>query len=202
VVADIDSDAQVIYAEDGTSIRYDVLVRPGGKTAEQVSIEGGIRHAFPVRDVFDALLLRSHVIDGLVESGPGPKMRHRRLSGVPRTVVVGGGTLGTRMAAVLSKPSFEAERRGLKWAGEKWAEEALAQVHLIEAGPELMPSCPPRLRRYMRRSLEKQGVNVHLGVRVEAVTERGIRTPTSALRADTIVSAGRMQARREAEALL
>ena len=49
-----------------------------------------------------------------------------------------------------------------------------AKILLIEAGPEVLPSFAPKLRRYTRRRLERMGVNILVNTTAQAMDQSSV----------------------------
>ena len=135
------------------TMRYDELVvAPGGREPVD-EVTGLAAHGFTLRGQEDVprLLLRLAAL----EDPDAPAM--------PRDlVVIGGGFAGVEVAAALaSRPTSVRDRR----------------VHLVHAGPELLPDRPgtrSRVSRRADRELERLGVSVSCGVRAVAVGRRHV----------------------------
>jgi NADH dehydrogenase len=190
-IADIDPDAQRIYAKAGASMAYDVLVLAVGAVTNYVDIEGVQEHAFPLKDIPDALNLRNHVLECFETADCNVALRN---SCALDTVVVGGGPTGVETAAMLSELFRQTMCRDFEWV-----EPDTAQVYLVDRGSDLMAAYPPSLREYTRHSLEQRGVDVQLNTSVEAVSEEGVQTDDGFVRAGTVVWAAGIRAHPLAE---
>ena len=80
-------------------------------------------------------------------------------------IVIGGGPTGVEMAGAIAELAHHV------FAGEyRNIDTTRANVHLIEAGPKLMPAFKERQSDYTARRLEKMGVTVHLNTKVSDIT--------------------------------
>ena len=192
-IADVDPDAQRIYAKAGASMAYDVLVLAVGAVTNYVDIEGVQEHAFPLKDIPDALNLRNHVLECFETADCNVALRN---SCALDAVVVGGGPTGVETAAMMSELFRQTMCRDFEWA-----EPGTAQVRLVDRGSALMTAYPPSLREYTRRSLEQRGVDVQLNTSVEAVTKEGVQTDNGFVRAGTVVWAAGVRAHPLAETM-
>jgi len=52
------------------------------------------------------------------------------------------------------------------------------KLHVIEAGPRILPALPPQLSAAAMHQLHKLGVSVHINQRVTAISEEGVVTAT------------------------
>jgi NADH dehydrogenase len=192
-IADIDPDARRIYAKAGASMTYDVLILGVGAVTNYVDIDGVRAHAFPLKDVPDAINLRNHVLEAFETADCNVALRN---SCALDAVVVGGGPTGVETAAMLTELFRRTMCRDFDWV-----EPDTAQVHLVDRGSALMAGYPPSLRDYAQSSLEARGVNVQLNTSVEAVTEEGVHTNNGFVRAGTTVWAAGVRAHPLAETL-
>lgn len=73
-------------------------------------------------------------------------------------VIIGGGASGVQLAGATA-----------------YAHPA-TEVHVVEAGPELLPGLASPLGRNAARILRDRGVEIHLGTPVEEIHDHGVRT--------------------------
>jgi NADH dehydrogenase len=97
-------------------------------------------------------------------------------------VIVGGGATGVEMAGAIS----EVARQSLAMDFRR-IDPTTARIVLIEAGPRIMPTLPPNLSDYARRTLIKKGVEVLSATRVMSCDEHGVDLEHGRLDADTII---------------
>ena len=165
---------------DRGSIEYDYLVLGMGSEPNFFGVEGADRHAFPLRWMDDAILLRHHVLTRFEEAaGASPKDRKRLLT----FVVVGGGPTGVEYAGALSELIH-----GPLLQDFKGITNAEVQVVLVEATSSLLGGMPETLRAYAMKRLEGRHVTVLLDTAVEAVFADHVRLIGGELLAtDTVV---------------
>jgi NADPH-dependent 2,4-dienoyl-CoA reductase/sulfur reductase-like enzyme len=94
-------------------------------------------------------------------------LAHAEKGPCDRVVVVGGGYIGLEMA-------------------EAFVERG-AGVIVIEQAPEVMRTLDPDMGKLVRAAMERQGVEVRVGVEVEGVSEGVVHTSDSDLKADLVV---------------
>ncbi len=104
-----------------------------------------------------------------LEEGPAGRGHH--------VTVVGGGASGVELAAQLAlRPDTE-------------------RVVLLEAGPRVVPSLPPRAARRLAGLLRRRGVDVHVRARIAEITERDVVLAEGArIPHDTVVLASGLEA--------
>ena len=161
-VTGADPHNRVLRLDDG-ELRYDFLV-----------LATGARHSYFGRDDWAALA------PGLKSIEDATTMRRRLLSAFEQAencddpdaarawltfVIVGGGPTGVELAGALA----ELARNGLE--GEfRRIDPARARVILVQSASRLLPTFPARLSDDAARSLERLGVEVLLGRKLEALT--------------------------------
>ncbi len=157
----IETAAQRLHLRDGDAIDYDYLIVAAGAVATYFGIEGADEHAFPLKNLPDAVDLRNHVLRQFEqfdrEAGAVPE-------GTLNFVLVGGGPTGVEMAGALVElfdtleddyPAFDVREE--------------ARVILLEMESDLLPPYAPSLRQYTREVLEERGVEVRTETAVERV---------------------------------
>ena len=71
-----------------------------------------------------------------------------------------------------------------------------ARIVLIEAGPRVLPTFPPRLSDYVIKTLERSNVEVRTGTLVTGCDERGVDLKNGRIDAETIIWAAGVMASR------
>ena len=169
-VSRLDLDANEIEFEghDGQPRRlgYDHLVIACGNVANLNVVPGMADHAFALKTVGDANLLRSHVLQQLerAEVCDNPERQRWYLS----FIVVGGGFSGAESAGEIndlvrgSLPMFRNIR------------PSDVSVTLVHARDQILPEISPDLRLFAAREMEKSGVRLVLNSRVALATHEGV----------------------------
>jgi NADH:ubiquinone reductase (H+-translocating) len=83
-------------------------------------------------------------------------------------VIIGGGPTGVELAGTLAELAKAALARDFRHI-----DPTTARIVLVEAGPRLLPSFPPRLSEAAARALQRLGVEVRLGVAVTDCDQEG-----------------------------
>ena len=160
-VEGIDKGGRRLLLQRGGEIAYDYLILAAGATTAYFGVEGAREHAFPLKNIPEAIGLRNHILrqferysrDG---EGAGP--------GALTFVLVGGGPTGVEMAGALTElfgPVLQADYHTF--------DTTKARVVLIEQGPRLLSAYSEGQSAYTRRVLEERGVEVRTGTAVERV---------------------------------
>lgn len=161
----VDLDTNVVsirHASDSRPIDlpFDQLVFAlGGVT--NTHIIPGSQNAFQFKTLADAIALRNHIIDRFEEADlPNDFVTRRKLL---TFVVVGAGLVGVELMGELTEfvQSIAAPYRN--------ARQQLAQFHLIEAGPRMLPEMDESLGAYAQEVLQRRGVRVHANAPAEQI---------------------------------
>ncbi|TSC67841.1 MAG: putative NADH:ubiquinone reductase (H(+)-translocating) [Parcubacteria group bacterium Gr01-1014_72] len=158
------------------SYPYDYAVLALGSVPAYFGIPGLPKHSFRFASTADALLLRNriHTLLGLEEITP-PDGAHATIA------IIGAGPSGVELAGELASYLHslkETHGRGLR-------------VLLIEALAEVLPGFSPSVQKRVRRRLQKLGVGVITGKKLEEVHEGVIVLAGETVRtAATIWTAG------------
>lgn len=148
----------------GRVLDYDFLVIALGAKTSFFGHDDWAQHTLGLKSLDDAMAIRKKVLLAFeeAESAPDAAVAEKLLT----MVVVGGGPTGVEMAGSLA----ELAQRVLK-DDFRHIDPTRAKVHLIEAGPKLLPMFPGGLPDYTRERLESMGVTVHLNCPVKEVGE-------------------------------
>jgi NADH dehydrogenase len=172
-VTGVDFDVRLVHVDAGPPVPYDYLVLGVGASTAYYGVEGAEAHGFPLKNVADAVNLRSHVLFQFEAASRDPALVGE---GALTFVIVGGGPTGVEMAGALRELFDRVLRKDFPALDVR-----RARVVLVEAGDALLPSYPPRLRDYTRQQLEKRGVEVRLREAVVEVTPEAVRLASGAV---------------------
>lgn len=181
----IDLEARTITTSTGFHphphvVRYDHLVLALGTVTDFRGLRGLPEHAFPFKNLTDALSLRNHVIRALEEAAietHDETLRRKLLT----FVVAGGGFSGVEVVAELN----DFVRHVLR--SYPRIDPAEIKVVLLHAQDRILPEMDEKLARFAERILVSRGVDVRLKTRLaaatgdEALLEDGTRIPCKTL---------------------
>ena len=159
-VVAIDPVARSATTKTGETFTGDYLVLAAGSQPSFFNTPGA-EHAFPLYSLDDAERLRTRVIQAFEEADRDPSLIEQ---GAIDFVIVGGGPTGVEVAGAL------VEMIATTMVHEFPAFASRAKVHLINHGPALLSMFADKGHAYTARVLEKDGVDLRLGV---GVTEIG-----------------------------
>ncbi len=158
---------------------YDHLVLACGNVANLNVVPGMADHAFPLKTVGDAAVLRTQVLQQLerAEVCEDPERRRWLCS----FVVVGGGYSGVEAAGEIN----DLVRGSLRFYPHLRPDDVA--VTLLHSRDQLLPEISPPLREFALTRMRAAGVEVRLNCRVQLATGEGVGTGDGFVRAGTIV---------------
>ncbi len=166
-VLGIDFEARRVLTSTGP-VRYDYLILAVGGRTHFFGLDSLARSSFPLKDLNDALDLRSHIL--LQFERASQETDPDKLEALRTFAVVGGGPTGVECSGalselirlVLSKDFPELDCREVK-------------VVLLEASGRLLAGFPEDLSRKAAATLEKKGVEVRFGSAVASYDGRRVQ---------------------------
>lgn len=193
-VVEIDSTRHRVGLADGRGLDYDTLVVAAGAVTNDFGVPGVAEHAFGLKTIEDALALRVHVLAAFERAA---RSDHQPATGALDVVVCGGGPTGVEMAGGLS----ELYRKVL---AKDFVDLPIgrARITIVEAADRLLQPFTERSSRRARRTFERMGVEVRVGVGVERVeADRVVLADGESIPAATCVWAAGVRAHPLAVAL-
>ncbi len=182
----IDPDARLVHTTAG-DLLYDWCVLATGTTHGYFGNDQWAEHAPGLKSIEDALDIRRRVLLAFeraeVEADP------RRRADLLSFVVVGGGPTGVEMAGAIREIALHDLR-----ADFRRFDPREARVVLVEAGPEILPTFPAKLRRAGRKQLQRIGVEVRTNCPVTDIGPRGVETAEGSIASETVVWAAGVSA--------
>lgn len=161
-VAEIDAKTKVLRTMDGSVVPFDLLVLAPGSRPSYFGRDDWAAIAPGLKTIEDARTIRSRLLSAFeyAERTTDPTEQRRLMT----VAVIGGGPTGVEIAgsiAELSRHTLVRDFRNIR--PEK------TRIMLLEAGARLLPGFSPELSIYAQLGLEKLGVEVETGRRVEAI---------------------------------
>lgn len=168
-------------SHDGSPARlgFDHVVIAAGNISNLNVVPGMADHAFPLKTVGDAAVLRTHVLQQLerAEVCDDPERRRWYLS----FIVVGGGYSGVEAAGEIN----DLVRGSLRFFHRIRPDDV--SVTLIHSRDQLLPEISPPLRQFARVKMQAAGVTMQLNARVTLATGEGVGLKDGFVRGGTIV---------------
>jgi NADH:ubiquinone reductase (H+-translocating) len=158
-VADFDLEARELHlasvglVQPPATIAYDTLIVAGGSRYSYFGHDNWSEHAFEVKSLESALVVRSRLLSAFeaAEEEPDPASQAAWLT----FVVVGAGPTGVEMAGQIAELARDTLRHDFRTVDPR-----TARILLVEAADRVLTTFPPSLSAKAERSLRKLGVTV------------------------------------------
>src|SRR4029077_6619190 len=137
-------------------------------------------HAPGLKTLDDALAVRSQMLMAYerAERAASAHARRRWLT----FIIIGGGPTGVELAGAIVEIARHALLHEFRAIDSR-----NATVVLLEGGPDVLPAFPPDLRDRARRDLERLGVTVRTGSKVDRIDRGVVHVGDERLDAGTIL---------------
>ena len=185
-VLGIDAKERLVRAEFG-EVRYDYLVIAAGAQHSYFGRDEWAAYAPGLKRIEDATTIRRKILTAFerAELTQDNNEQERLLT----FAIVGGGATGVVMAGAIA----DVARQTLA-ADFRRIDPRRARIVLIEAGSHVLPTFPPRLSDYVRKTLERSGVEVRTGALVTNCDAQGVALKNGRIDAETIIWAAGVRA--------
>jgi NADH:ubiquinone reductase (H+-translocating) len=174
------------------ALDYDYLIIATGAGTSYFGHDEWERFAPGLKTIEDATAIRRDILLAFeaaeAECAEGTESE-TRASDLLTFVIVGGGPTGVELAGAIA----EVARKALV-SDFRHIRPADARVVLVEAAPHILATYPVSLAERARRKLERLGVEVRTGARVESIDESGVLVDGERLAAHTIIWAAGVRA--------
>jgi NADH:ubiquinone reductase (H+-translocating) len=154
-VTQVDAAGHVLTLSDGSELTYDRLVLAAGAITEDFGVPGVAEHAFGLKSLPEATMLRNEVLRRFEEVSADPA---RADDGTLSFVIAGGGPTGVELAGALAElvdlvvrgdhPSLDLDR---------------VRIVLVEPRDQLLGGFSTPSSEAALRGLRDRGVDVRLG---------------------------------------
>ena len=178
VVERIVPDEKKVFLDGDRTLTYDYLVVALGSEAEYFGVPGMKEHAFILKSVNQARLIRSHIESCFA------RYVYERRSSLLRFIVGGAGFSGIELVGELADALPEL-------AAETGIDYSLVEIYNVEAMPGILPGFEPDLATAAEESLKARGVRFLTGMPIIQVEPGKVYLKDgSVLEAETIVWTG------------
>ena len=167
-VSGVDLAAREVITSDGSRVPFDYLVLAAGAATSFFGLREVEEHALALKDLVDALDLRDQILRAFEAAARAAAEAERRRW--LTFVVVGGGPTGVEYAGALSELARRAMVRDFPEL-----DMGSVRIFLVEAAARVLPLFDPAQGRHAQEELERKGVQVRLGARVEGARPDGVR---------------------------
>ncbi len=175
----IDTDNKVISTSIG-KLNYDILIIATGATSNFFGMKNIQKYAMPMKDVVEALNLRSLIIQNFEEALNTSNLEEREK--LMNFVIVGGGPTGIELAGALAElkthilpsdyPDLDIRRM---------------QIHIIEADQRVLANMSEESSLKAEMQLKKKGVNVWLNTIVKDYDGSTVTTNNKIYLSNTLI---------------
>lgn len=175
----IDVAARRVALADGT-LDYDYLIVATGSCDAYFGHDEWAVDAPGLKTLDDALRIRRRVLEAFehAEREPDAAIQAEWLD----FVIIGGGPTGVELAGTLAEIARHTLPREFRHSDPR-----RAHIHLVEAGPRVLPAMPESLSAKAKSQLENLGVNVELGHAVTGIDARGVTLGERRIAARTVL---------------
>lgn len=167
-VTAIDPKAKRAQLRDGSEIAFDAAILAAGATDSYFGHDGWARFAPGLKTLEDAMAMRRRVLLAF-ERAERETDSAQRLTWMT-FVVVGAGPTGVELAGTLAEIARHTLRREFRNINSRDA-----RVILLEGGARVLAPYRERLSKKAARQLQRLGVEVRTGCKVEEVDAQGVR---------------------------
>ena len=178
-VTGVDSHARVIRTEEN-DIPYDYLVLATGATHSYFGKDAWAPFAPGLKGIADALEIRRRILTAFERAEAAIDANER--AALLTFLIVGGGPTGVELAGAIA----ELARFGMAKEFRTF-DPADARVILVQSAPRVLPVFAESLSSIAQRSLEKLGIEVLLGSRVDAIDGDGVLVGERRIAARTVL---------------
>lgn len=167
LAASHDEQGELIIPE--RRFRYDTLVMAVGSVSNDFGITGVKEHCMFLDSTAQAERFQRGLLDAMLKAHTqGAPIEKGQLD----VVIIGAGATGVELAAQLHQVTRKLSAYGLDTIDP----DKHIHLHIIEAGPRILPALPERIADSAFRQLKRLRVAVHIGERVVEVTRDGVMT--------------------------
>lgn len=178
-VTGVDSRAREIRTEESV-IPYDYLVLATGATHSYFGKDAWAPYAPGLKGVADALEIRRRILTAFERAEAATDANER--AALLTFLIVGGGPTGVELAGAIA----ELARFGMAKEFRTF-DPAESRVILVQSAPRVLPVFAESLSSIAQRSLEKLGIEVLLGSRVDVIDGEGVLVGERRIAARTVL---------------
>ncbi len=165
---DLDPVAKTIVLRDGGSIGYDTLVVATGSDTSYYGHDEWRSFAQCPKSLEEGTFIRRKIFYAF-EAAERHAADPQAVAAWLTFVIVGAGATGLEMAGALAEIARQTMRHDFRAIHPQ-----SARIVLIEAAPRVLPGYPEDLSRHARALVERLGVEVLVGARVQAIDEDSV----------------------------
>jgi NADH dehydrogenase len=179
-VMGVDISMRRVRLRSGAELGYDHLVIAAGSEYDYFGHDDWRRFAPGLKTLRDAQLIRARLLKAFEQAEISNDLL--RQQALITTIIVGGGPTGVEMAGAVAELARHALARDFRHV-----RPSSARIILVEAGPRILSAFPEPLADYARKGLERLGVTVWTGRKVESVDDGGAVIAGERVEAGTVI---------------
>jgi NADH dehydrogenase len=161
-------------------VPYDYLVIATGARDAYFGHDDWATVTLSLKDVEDARAMRRRILIAFEHAEDSDDAAERRR--LMTFVIIGGGPTGVELAGALAELSRATLARDFRRI-----DPLATRIILVEAGPRLLASFPPRLSAVAARALTRLGVELRLGVSVTGCDDDGVLLGAERVESRTVI---------------
>ena len=182
------------------SLTYDYLILATGAQDNYFGHDEWEAHAPGLKTIMQATDIRRHILLAFEAAELGTNFQSpnnlqdleldvARRNAYLTFILVGGGPTGVEMAGAIAELSRVALARDFRHI-----DPASTRILLLDAGPHLLAAFPEELSRKAQLELNRKGVEVRTGAKVEMVDEEGVIVNGERIYSKTVIWAAGVKA--------
>ncbi|MEW8523752.1 MAG: NAD(P)/FAD-dependent oxidoreductase [Candidatus Thiodiazotropha endolucinida] len=151
------------------SFAYDYLIFAVGSVSNDFGVPGVQEHCLMLDTKSQASAFQQQLLEALIRANT----QHEPLQeGQLDVAIVGAGATGVELAAQLHQVTRQISQYGF----EIIEPDRHVRLHILDAGPRILPALPEKLSGQVQLELEGLGIQVHVSETVTEVTAEGVHT--------------------------
>ncbi len=185
-VADINTEQKQVILSNQAWFEYDYLIVATGARHSYFGNDQWEVFAPGLKTIPDALSIREQI---LISFERAERADFGDILPYLTFVVIGGGPTGVEMAGAIAEIAYKTMFKNFRKINPK-----KAQIFLIEACPNILPSYPERLSKRAKKDLEKLGVRVLNNTKVTNIDSEGVQVEDTFIASKNVIWAAGNQA--------
>lgn len=185
-VADINTEQKQVILSNQAWFEYDYLIVATGARHSYFGNDQWEVFAPGLKTIPDALSIREQI---LISFERAERADFGDILPYLTFVVIGGGPTGVEMAGAIAEIAYKTMFKNFRKVNPK-----KAQIFLIEACPNILPSYPERLSKRAKKDLEKLGVRVLNNTKVTNIDSEGVQVEDTFIASKNVIWAAGNQA--------
>jgi NADH dehydrogenase len=151
------------------SFDYDYLVISVGSISNDFGITGVQEHCLMLDTKAQASAFQERLLEALIRANTqNEPLKEGQLD----VAIVGAGATGVELAAQLHQVTRQISQYGF----ETIEPDRHIRLHILDAGPRILPALPEKLSGQVTAELESLGIEVHVSEKVTKVTDEAVHT--------------------------